>query len=247
MPKQKQSARQCQAATRERELWDLWLDGGHAPALNMALDDSLLESAPERGRPLLRFYSWDRPAVSIGYVQRYDAAPSDAFAVVRRPTGGGVVYHDHDLTYSVVIPAGHWLTTLNRTYSYDWINRAVQDGLTRCSINGELADNDIPRSVDRNTMVCFSNPTRYDILLGSRKIAGSAQRRRTEGILHQGSIHFGGPLPVARETLITTIREGFESVLKANFEPFQAASTVLNRAERLASQIYNTDAWNRRR
>ena len=101
------------------EPWDVWIDGAHDPALNMAADEALLLSAPWRGRPLLRFYEWDRPAVSIGYVQTIAAAP-EGYAAVRRPTGGGVVYHDFDFTYTVMFPAGHWLCDVDRVASYDW-------------------------------------------------------------------------------------------------------------------------------
>ena len=114
--------------TTDGEAWDLWLDGPHPPAFNMAADEALLLGAPDRRRPLLRLYAWDRPAVSIGYIQRLDAAPP-GFAVVRRPTGGGVVYHDHDVTYTAVFPPDHPLNQLDRLKSYDDLNRAVQNGL----------------------------------------------------------------------------------------------------------------------
>ena len=98
------------------ESWLFWNDTPHSPAWNMAADEALLQNAPATGTPLLRCYAWDRPAVSIGYVQRLDAAP-EGFAAVRRPTGGGIVYHDYDFTFSVAFPMGHWLTGLDRTQS----------------------------------------------------------------------------------------------------------------------------------
>ena len=64
------------SATPVREIWDLWQDGVREPALNMALDEALLLTAAARQRPVLRFYGWDRPAVTIGYVQRHAAAPA---------------------------------------------------------------------------------------------------------------------------------------------------------------------------
>jgi lipoate-protein ligase A len=228
------------------ERWDLLLDGDHSPSVNMALDEALLLTAPRRGRPLLRFYGWDRPAVSIGYVQRYDAAP-EGVEVVRRPTGGGVVYHDHDFTYTVVIPAGHWLTGLDRTRSYDWINRSVQDGLEQCNLKAHLADADIPHTVDRLTMVCFQNPTRYDILMDGVKVAGSAQRRLREGLLHQGSIHFGGPLPISRNKLADALLDGFRNVLNIETIPFILPADVRTLAGTLGTERYNNDAWNHRR
>jgi len=228
------------------ETWDFWQDGSHEPALNMALDEALLLSAAVRGRPLLRFYGWDRLAVSIGYVQRHDAAPA-GFAVVRRPTGGGVVYHDHDFTYTVVVPEGHWLTGLDRLRSYRWINRSVQAGLEHCRMSASLAASEIPHQVDRLTMVCFQNPTRYDVLMAGRKVAGSAQRRTREGILHQGSLHFGGPLPVPRAALADALLAGLRAVLNLTLESWAPNADVTALAERLVREKYGTDDWNRRR
>lgn len=228
------------------ETWDLWRDQARGPALNMAFDEALLVTSAERGRPLLRFYGWDRPAVSIGYVQTVAAAPS-GFAVVRRPTGGGVVFHDHDFTYTAVFPAGHWLTGLDRTRSYRWINRSVQDGLERCRLDASLADTEIEAAVDRLTMVCFQNPTRYDILLNGRKVGGSAQRRTRDGILHQGSVHFGGPLPMDRDTLARALEDGFRSVMGVSFKDFEPGPGLSTTAAHLAASKYGTAAWNERR
>lgn len=228
------------------EVWDFWSDGPREPALNMALDEALLLTAAARGRPLLRFYRWDCPAVTIGYVQRYDAAPAGV-AVVRRLTGGGVVHHDHDVTYSVAVPAGHWLVGLDRLRSYRWINRSVQNGLERCALRAALAAEEIPHHVDRQTMVCFQNPTRYDLLLSGRKVAGSAQRRTQDGLLHQGSLHFGGPLPVPREALAEALLEGFRAVLRLDLEAFEPDAGLLARSRELVETKYGTAAWNRRR
>jgi len=232
--------------TPPEERWDFWQDGAHEPAFNMAMDEALLCTASRRGRPLLRFYAWDRPAVTIGYVQRLAAAPP-GLAVARRPTGGGVVYHDHDFTYTVAIPAGHWLSGLDRTRSYDWINRSVREGLSRCRLAASLAAQDIGSHVDRLTMVCFANPTRYDILMDGRKVAGSAQRRTRDGILHQGSVHFGGPLPVRRQVLADAVAEGFRTTLKLILEPYQPPPETVRLAQDLVTSKYATDTWNQRR
>lgn len=213
----------------------------------MAMDEALLESAPVRPRPLLRFYRWDRPAMSIGYVQRFPATPRPEFEVVRRPTGGGIVFHDHDFTYSVVIPAAHRLAGLDRLQSYGFINAAVLAGLACCQVTGSLATAEIPRAVDRDTMVCFRTPTRYDIVDDGRKIAGSAQRRTRQGILHQGSIHFGGELPVSREVLAQGLLDGFRKVALAEFAAFAPTAELLARASVLVQERYGTERWNHRR
>lgn len=228
------------------ELWDFWQDTAHSPAFNMAADEVLLETAPDRGRPLLRYYAWDRLAVSIGYVQRLDAAPT-GYDAVRRPTGGGVVYHDHDFTYTVVFPDGHWLCGLDRLQSYDWLNRAVQAGLQKLDLQANLADAAIPHEVDRLNMVCFNNPTRYDILLDGEKIAGSAQRRTRNGILHQGSLHFGGPLPVSRPRLGAVLQQGLHDILQVTTQDYRPDPNLMARMESRAHDKYATPEWNGRR
>jgi lipoate-protein ligase A len=229
------------------DTWDLWLDEAHTPADNMALDEALLLTSAARGRPVLRVYEWDRPAVTIGYVQTHDAAPDDGFAVIRRPTGGGVVFHDHDVTYSVVVPAGHWLAGTDRLESYGIVNRAVQNGLGRLTIAPSLAQKDIAKTVDRSRMVCFQTPTRYDVLASGRKVAGSAQRRMREGLLHQGSIHFGGPLPFPRDRIVDLMCEGFREELGVSLVPYTPSEDVLATGQQLVRERYATDAWNRRR
>jgi lipoate-protein ligase A len=227
------------------ENWLLWQDEARSAAMNMALDEALLLTAPARQRPVLRFYDWQAPeTISIGYVQKAAAVP-DGRPFVRRPTGGGVVYHDHDFTYSVAVPDGHWLTGLDRTTSYDWINRSVQTGLRALQLAADLADQEIAGHVDRGTMVCFTNPTKYDLLLGERKIAGSAQRRTREGILHQGSLHFGGPLPKAE--MAKALLAGFVETMGLRFEPFVPDEQLLAFAATLADEKYTTPAWNHKR
>ncbi len=228
------------------ETWDFWNDGPHEPPFNMAADEILLETAKQRSRPLLRFYSWDRPSVSIGYFQSISAAPK-GFAAVRRPTGGGVVYHDYDFTYTVVFPDGHWLTGLDRNQSYDWINRSVQAALNSLKIHAELSNGQIPHEVDRLTMVCFTNPTKYDVLLDGSKIAGSAQRRTADGILHQGSLHFGGPLPVERTILADAMMTAFTQVMSVTFEAFMPSEALYTLFNNRSAEKYATDEWNNRR
>lgn len=228
------------------EYWDLWQDGPHDPPFNMAADEVLLETAVKRGRPLLRFYSWDRLAVSIGYVQKLSAAP-EGFAVVRRPTGGGVVYHDFDFTYTVVFPEGHWLTGLDRTQSYDWINRSVQAALEELQIHANLSNDSISHDVDRMTMVCFKNPTKYDVLLDGNKIAGSAQRRTVDGILHQGSLHFGGPLPFTREQMSQAMTDAFSKIMFVSFIPYTPDGDLQSLFIERRDCKFATEAWNAKR
>jgi len=244
------SKSECALPQQERmpapEKWHIWHDGANSPAFNMAADEAMLDTAAERGAPLLRFYSWNCRAVSIGYIQCASAVP-EGFAFVRRPTGGGVVYHDFDFTYSIAFPSGHWLNALDRNLSYDWINRCVQKALLSLDCQARLSDDVISHDVDRASMVCFTNPTRYDVLLDGRKIAGSAQRRTAAGILHQGSIHFGGELPYPRETLANALQKAFEEIMSVSFMPFDAAGEFLALCDKKVKSKYGTDDWNFKR
>ncbi len=229
------------------ETWDFWDDVAHEPAMNMALDEALLLQAATRGRPMLRFYAWDRPAVTIGYVQSFTAAPPEGYVIIRRTTGGGVVFHDHDLTHTVVIPAGHWLTSVPPLQSYAFVNEGLREGLTGCQVAAEMTHEEIPKTVDRLRMVCFTTPTRYDVMVGGRKVAGAAQRRTREGILHQGSIHFGKALPLPRGEIIGRILEAFTQREGITFAPFTPAPELLAQAAELTKTRYGTDEWNRMR
>ena len=235
------------SATPSAEHWLYWRDGAHAPAWNMAADEAMLQQVAVLGSPILRTYEWDRKAVSLGYVQRHDAAP-EGYAYVRRPTGGGVVYHDCDFTYSVAFPPDHWLNGLDRLRSYDCLNRSLQSALRGLGLAVELAQTEIPHSVERATMVCFTNPTRYDLLLNGRKIAGSAQRRTAEGLLHQGSVHFGeGGLPFTRAVLAEALLGGLQEVMNLTYTPFLPDSGFEGAVQRLVMEKYGTDAWNQLR
>ncbi len=227
--------------------WALWLDGARAAAENMAVDEALLRTALRRPAAVLRFYRWAEPAVTIGYMQAFGAAPESGYRVIRRPTGGGVVFHDRDLTYSIACPPGHPLERLDRMGSYNAVNRAVCEGLRRAGVPAELTAAEIGRGVDRRTMVCFAHPTRYDVMAAGRKVAGSAQRRTPDGLLHQGSIQAEGGLPLGFAALTEALRAGFESVFGVEFELFSPTSDLLELAETLVREKYGTEAWNRRR
>lgn len=223
--------------------WWLWLDSAHSPAINMSIDEQLLKTAQQAKRPVLRIYQWDRPAVSIGFVQAYDAAPQTTYTIVRRPTGGGVVFHDCDLTYSVIIPVGHHIYALDRTESYREIHNAVKAAFGALGLNTTLTSAEIPKHVDRAFMQCFTTPTRYDVVADGKKFAGSAQRRTRDGILHQGSIDLnaaGGD----RELLTKNLIEAFRSQLNIAFADFTISPDFLESAKKLSAKKYAAEAWN---
>ncbi|MCM8539796.1 MAG: lipoate--protein ligase family protein [Lentisphaeraceae bacterium] len=230
------------------EIWDLWQDTTHSPYMNMAIDEALMLTANERGRPLLRLYEWQEDAVSIGYTQRMSRVPQERGTVVRRPTGGGIVFHKHHFTYTVVMPNSHWVIEGTKPVeSYNWINQAVQSSLKQLEMESSLAIDEIPKSVDRAGMVCFVTPTKYDLLSGERKIAGSAQRRAREGMLHQGSIEMEGIDILNAETLRRVLPFGFKEVLKCEFKSFIPSEELLVLAKSISMEKYSTEEWNNKR
>ncbi|MDD5727096.1 MAG: lipoate--protein ligase family protein [Victivallales bacterium] len=229
--------------TASRGHWYLFRDASHSPFYNMAMDELLLKNSAAIGLPLIRFYGWDRPSVSIGYVQNYNAVPHDRYTVVRRPTGGGVVYHDHDLTYTASIPADNPLCKLNRIDSYHVFHEAVRQVLAGFGLAAELTPHECA-PVDRATMQCFTTPTRYDVVAGKKKCAGAAQRRTKNGILHQGSINLEG-LNCDCALLLEKLLPAFEKQFDMNFVAFEPDVGLIARAEELAAAKYATDSWNK--
>lgn len=214
------------------EIWHLLQHGPGAPAGNMAADEALWRTARRRDRPLLRLYGWDRPAVSFGYFLKYPAALADRYALVRRPTGGGIVYHDADTTYTVVVPAGQLLHRLKTQDAYCAIHQAIAVALQLPASISQL-----PHS-PRGQYECFQNPVTGDVVAGDRKLAGGAQRRGKAGLLHQGSI--AGHVPAAR------LIAGFAEVFAVEFAPYELSPAERALADKLAAEKYGAADWNQR-
>ena len=223
--------------------WYLYIDTAHDPFYNMAMDEVLLQTAEELGTPLIRIYDWDRPSVSIGYVQHYDAAPHDKYTVVRRPTGGGIVYHDEDLTYTAIVPADDPICKLNRIDSYHVFHNAILQTLGEFGLEGSLSPDECG-SVDRATMQCFTTPTRYDVVAAGKKYAGAAQRRTKAGILHQGSIDLKA-LGCDKKLLTKKLLRAFEKQFNMHFIDFKPSSDLLKQAADLTRTKYATEDWNK--
>lgn len=157
---------------------------------NMGVDEALATLC--RDHPILRFYGWEAPVLSIGYFQRtgeidLEASRHSGVSIVRRPTGGRAVLHHQDLTYSLILPLGHPWTGFSITESYRHVNACLQRGLetlgvpaTIASVCGENASSPSP--------FCFSTVARHEVLVGGRKVIGSAQRRFPAALLQQGTI-----------------------------------------------------------
>jgi lipoate-protein ligase A len=202
----------------------------------MAVDEALLREVRE---PVLRIYEWSVPAVSLGYFQPAALAGERPF--VRRYTGGGLVDHAHDVTYTIVLPRAHPWMELSMPESYCLVHQGVQAALAACGIESELT----PASIGIESEACFQKPVRFDIVSGVQKLSGAAQRRTREGLLHQGSILL--PDPARNSDLRAAFPEAFAARLELAMTPGDLTADEAARAADLERDRYSTEAWNRSR
>ena len=257
------------------EAWLRRIDHEPAPgAWNMAVDEALLEAcmAGAPGFPCVRFYTWNPPALSLGFHQEARGA-ADLRALqdlgvdlVRRPTGGRAVLHERELTYAVIASsrrgplAGPVMTTYRR------ISEALVQGLRRLQVPAELAAGD-PRAGKRATEPCFSLLSASEISAAGAKLAGSVQLQRGGCLLQHGSIPLsldrqrvehatGGRLAgpargveqilgraVEFRELADALAAGFAGQLGMRVRPGELDSSEEAAAERLVVQRYGRPEW----
>jgi len=199
----------------------------------MAIDEALLQRLTV---PSLRFYCWERPSLSFGYFGLFAevADQVDKRDIVRRWTGGGIVVHGSDLTYSVILPRTDSAPQLQSRDIYAQIHDAIRRALSPF-MNAQLAATVAPA----NSASCFANPVVADVLVGGKKIAGAAHRRSRAGLLHQGSVQ--------GEVLPAEFPDAFAAALSRNYETRRLPMEILAHAGILARDKYATDAWLRQR
>ena len=153
----------------------------------MALDEVFWQRATSAR---LRFYQWDHPALSFGYFGRYsDVVEFESEReLVRRCTGGGIVFHGADLTYALVIPAHELAAGASSTAVYRIVHEAIKSTLDHLGIAAALVASDVRKKSADFTSACFANPVAADVVVRDNKVAGAAQRRSRRGLLQQGSI-----------------------------------------------------------
>lgn len=162
---------------------------------NMAIDEAIFkENQKGNVPPTLRFYGWTRNTVSIGYFQDarreldLDYCREYAIDVVRRPTGGKAVFHQNDLTYSVVASEENRHFSFDIIKTYRVISECLVGGLREIGIGVEMMEEGRSRPKETIDAYCFSVPSQYELLVKGRKICGSAQVRAKGSFLQHGSI-----------------------------------------------------------
>jgi lipoate-protein ligase A len=244
--------------------------GANPAAFNMAFDEAVLEAVSAgESPPSLRLYSWDPPAISIGYFQGMreeidlEACARLGVEAVRRATGGGAVFHDAEITYSLVVPEGHALAPPDILESYRLICAGIVAGLALLGVESGFAPIN-------------------DIVSGGKKVSGNAQTRKKGCLLQHGTLLLDvdvekmfALLLVPQEKLkgkliedvkarVTGLRgilgrevgfreiadclaAGFASAWGAELVPGQPSEKELARAVELARNKYGTAEWRMRR
>ncbi len=235
------------------------LDG----ATNMARDEHLLsaELAPPAA---LRIYGWNPPTLSLGCFQRFDDVaalppPLRGLAVVRRQTGGGAILHDAEITYCLVVSAALPIAAEPPAALYRLAHECWRDALAATGVQTELAPDSFPFPTPRSgPFFCFQKPGRTDLIVGERKVLGSAQRRVGGRVLQHGSLvlarrfeahpgtDLGAPPPERVEAWIVSFIAGIARRLGLTpaAEPWSDAR-LMDVAARRAK--YASDEWTRRR
>lgn len=191
---------------------------------NMAVDEMMLETVAASGEPIVRFYQWEEPTLSLGYFQsladRQSHPASLNCPVVRRSTGGGAILHDRELTYSVAVPlADRWSQTA--TLLYDTFHAGLIAALAKLG----LVAVQCPATVHplQPEFLCFQRRAKGDVLVGGHKVAGSAQRRRQGALLQHGSVileqsEFAPEIPGLKELGLSTSALALASLWSAEIQ-----------------------------
>jgi lipoate-protein ligase A len=224
--------------------WLLLVSGPQNYAFNMALDEALLEAMPRLCQPVLRFYGWVEKAASLGYFQKYAQIERLTLLrpLVRRPTAGGLVPHDHDWTYSLAFPTSHPWYSLAALESYRRVHEWLQTAFSQLAVPAELA----PAAHKAGPGQCFLGHDQFDLLWRGQKIAGAAQRRTRNGLLIQGSIQ-PPPLPLSRADWQNAMCQTAQTNHGVTWTDFAPDTPLRQRALDLAQQKYSQPAYNQKR
>jgi lipoate-protein ligase A len=179
--------------------WRLIIDGEADGAINMAVDQAILEAVIEgTSPPTLRLYGWSPPCLSLGRNQPLSdvdqvACRAAGVDVVRRPTGGRSILHTDELTYSVALLQTDPRTEGGVTGGYRRLSEGLLAGLHHLGVPAVQAVGR-RRSETELTAICFETPADYEITVAERKLVGSAQWRARGGVLQHGSLPLFGDL-----------------------------------------------------
>lgn len=253
------------------------LPGAH----NMAIDESLLcLFNPNTSDPILRIYGWNPPSLSLGRFQKAEdvldlkRCHADSLPVVRRISGGGVIYHADEITYSIVCSPEQIPLAASVKDSFRILTGFLIEFYQTLGLNASYAV-DCASETERlgtRTAFCFAGKESFDILINGKKIGGNAQRRLRNVIFQHGSIpvanraltglgYMDDCSPIYAQTITSLMEcgvtddlsvlthaliEGFKSCMGGRIHTSQLSYDEQQRYQQLLTVKYTTDQWNLR-
>jgi lipoate-protein ligase A len=229
-----------QEVIMEKTIWRV-LQTPPAPGpWNMALDEAILEAVGQNNAlPTLRLFAWQPACLSLGYAQTIKDVDRHQLTLlgwdlVRRPTGGRAILHTDELTYSVIAPLHEPRVYGSILESYRRLSQALLCALSVIGLEAR-AEKDHPGPEKNSPVgpVCFEIPSNYEITVSGKKLIGSAQARRREGVLQHGSLPLYGDL--------TRIVQGLEFASESLRQ--SAANRLLARAVTVEACLGRQVTW----
>jgi lipoate-protein ligase A len=234
----------------------------------MALDEVLLDSvAADPSMAVVRTYEWSIPTLSLGYFQRASEFESDdrwtSVPIVRRPTGGGALWHDIEVTYAVVIPGHHPFARPSRAL-YRSIHEAIINQIRSLgipAIRRGIGEFDEELESRPRPFLCFNDRDEEDVVFRNAKLVGSAQRRRSGAILQHGSLLLGrskttpelpglrdlAPIAGSTEKWVGILQSLLADTLNLPLIKDEIRPEEAKRAELLRRTVYADSSWTLRR
>jgi len=205
----------------------------------MALDEAILEHIG-RGEaiPTFRLYAWDPACLSLGHAQPFSDIDTTrlkerGWEAVRRLTGGRAILHTDEITYSVIAPNDEPRLAGSVLESYNRLAQALLLAVQQLDLPVEMEDEVAQDAILRNNPVCFEVPSTYEITVDGRKLIGSAQARKKEGVLQHGSLPLTGDLARICQALVFADEARRE----------EASKRLLARAATVKSALGRVVSW----
>ena len=203
-------------------------------AWNMALDELILEHIG-RGEsiPTLRLYAWTPACLSLGHAQPFadvdvSRLKERGWEVVRRVTGGRAILHTDELTYSVIAPSNEPRVEGSVLESYNRLAQALLLAVKQLEVPVEMKEGKATESATPNP-VCFEVPSTYEITVDGKKLVGSAQARKKEGVLQHGSLPLTGDLTRICQALVFENESARENASRRLLERATTVESTLGR------------------
>jgi len=178
--------------------WQIIDTGKRTASENMELDAALLEDLESETDCLLHLYDWEADAVTYGHFidpknfLDMEGVKQNNLDLAKRPTGGGIIFHNCDFAFSVLVPASSTHFSQNPLDNYAFVNKRVAWAIRQLIDAPALLLPEDPTPLDEHCKsFCMAKPTKYDVMIADKKIGGAAQRKTRDGFLHQGSISLG--------------------------------------------------------